>query len=144
MIPIKNSSLIDSTAKKCDSFPRNFLMLDMNVIFNCSRTKFVAIIVKVLLFLFHANFSLDRFCVFPLEHSLTSQVTFLRFRSSILSDLYCFHSDVKLVANIKSTTAWQQAGTGSRVGTASSEGSGGPFFESRCSQLILPRKGKYI
>ena len=71
--------------------------------FNCSRTKFVAIIVSVLLF--YANFLLDGFCAFLLEHSLTSQVTFSRFRSSFLSDLYCSHSEIKLVANIKSIAA---------------------------------------
>ena len=47
---------------------------------------------------------------FFLEHSLTSQVTFSRFRSSFLSDLYCSHSEVKLVANIKSVTAKQNKG----------------------------------
>ena len=32
--------------------------------------------------------------------SLTSEVTFSRFRSSFLSDLYCGHSQVQLVAKI--------------------------------------------
>ena len=40
------------------------------------------------------------FCAFLLEHSLTSHVTFSRFRSSFLSNLYCSHSEVKPVANI--------------------------------------------
>ena len=41
-------------------------------------------------------FLLDGFCAFLLEYSLTSHVTFSRFRSSFLSDLYCSHSEVKL------------------------------------------------
>ena len=45
--------------------------------------------------LFYANFLPDCFCAFLLEHSLTSQVTFSRFRSAFLSDLYCSHSEVK-------------------------------------------------
>ena len=40
------------------------------------------------------------FCAFLLELSFTSQVTFSRFRSSVVSDLYCSHFEVKLVANI--------------------------------------------
>ena len=32
-------------------------------------------------------------------------VTFSRFRSSFLSDVYCSHSEVKLVVNIKSVAA---------------------------------------
>ena len=36
--------------------------------FNCSRTKFVASVVNGL---FYANFLLDRFCAFLLEHSVT-------------------------------------------------------------------------
>ena len=63
---------------------------------NSPRAKFVAIIVNVLVF-FNAKFSLDRFCAFRLEHSSTSQVTSSRFRSSFLCDLYCSHSEVKLV-----------------------------------------------
>ena len=39
-----------------------------------------AIIVNVLVF-FYANFLLDRFCAFVLEHFLTSEVTFSRFTS---------------------------------------------------------------
>ena len=51
--------------------------------------------------IFYANFLLDRSCAFLLEHFLTSQVTFSRFRTSFLSDFYCSHSKVKLVANKK-------------------------------------------
>ena len=55
--------------------------------------------------LFYANFLLDYFSAFILENFLTSQVIFSRFRSSVLSDLYFTHSEVKLVANIKSVAA---------------------------------------
>ena len=34
-------------------------------------------------------------------------MTFSRFRSSFLSDLFCSHSEVKLVANIKSVAAYE-------------------------------------
>ena len=81
--------------------------------------------------LFYANFSLDRFCAFLIEHSLTSHVTFSGFRSSFLSDLYCTHSEVKLVAKIKPIAAWQQEGPEIRLGSASGKGSGVPWFESR-------------
>ena len=74
-----------------------------SIVINCSWTKFIALIVNVLVF-FMQIFA-GPFCAFLLERSLTSQVTFSRFRSSFLSDLYCFHSEVKLVANIKSVTA---------------------------------------
>ena len=66
--------------------------------------KFVAFIENMLVF-FHAIFLLDRFCAFLLEHSLTSQVTFSRFRSSFLSDVYCAHTEVKLFAKMKSISA---------------------------------------
>ena len=72
-------------------------------IINCPQTKFGAIIVNVLVF-FDAKFSLDCFCAVLLEHSLTSQVTFSRYRSSFLSDLYCSRSELKL-AEIKSIAA---------------------------------------
>ena len=39
---------------------------------------------------------------FSLEYFFSSQVSFSRFRSSFLSDVYCSHSEVNLVANIKS------------------------------------------
>ena len=55
--------------------------------------------------LFFENVLLDRFCSFVLEHSLTFQVTFSRFRSSFLNDLYCSYSEVKLVAKIKAIAA---------------------------------------
>ena len=86
---------------------------------NCSRTKFVTIIVNVLVF--YAFFLPDRFCAFLLKHSLTSQVTFSRFRSLFLSGLYCSHSEVKIVAEIKSIAAWQQEGHDSLVDSASGE-----------------------
>ena len=91
--------------------------------FHCNYCKLVGPFMQIL--------SLGRFCAFLLEHSLTSQVTFSRFRSSFLSDLYCSHSEVKLAAKIKLIAAFQQAGTDVRVGSASGEGSGGPWFESR-------------
>ena len=53
-------------------------------------------------------------------------MTFSRFRSSFLSDLYCSHSEVKLVAKIKSIAAKQEEGPDSRVGSASVEGEEGP------------------
>ena len=58
-----------------------------------------------MLVFFNANFLLDRLCAFLLEHSLTSQVTFSRFRSSFSSDLDCSHFEVKLVADIKAVAA---------------------------------------
>ena len=60
--------------------------------FNCSRTKCVVIFVNV--------FGSTVYELF-FDHSLSSQVTFFRFRSSFLSDLYCAHSELKLVAKIK-------------------------------------------
>ena len=59
-------------------------------------------------YVFIQNSSLDRFCAFLLEHSLTSHVTFSRFGSSFLSDFFCSHSEVKLVAYIKSVAAKQK------------------------------------
>ena len=53
--------------------------------FNCSGTKFTAIIVNVLDFM--QVFLLDGFCALFLERFLTSQVAFSRFRASFLSDL---------------------------------------------------------
>ena len=79
----------------------------------------------------------DRFCVFLLEHSLTSQMTFSRFRSSFVSDLYCSHSEVKLVVYMKLLAAWQKEGPDSRVSSDSSEQSGSPLFECRRGQLFL-------
>ena len=49
--------------------------------------------------LFDANFSLDSFCAFLLEHSLTSQVILSRI-CSFLNDFYFTHCELKLVANI--------------------------------------------
>ena len=69
-----------------------------------------------MLVFFHANFLLDHFCAFPLEHALTSQVTFSLFRASFLRNLYCSHSEVKLVAKISSISALQKEETDSRVG----------------------------
>ena len=69
------------------------------------------------------------FCAFLLELSLTSQVTFSRFRSSFLSDLYYSHSEVKLFSKIKSIAALQEEGLDSRVGSASDQGAGGQWFE---------------
>ena len=83
--------------------------------------------------LLYANFSLDRFCTFLLEHSLTSEETFSRFRS-FLRDIYCSHSEVKLVVETKMIAAEQQAGTDNRVGSASGQGAGGPRFASRGGQ----------
>ena len=83
--------------------------------------------------LFYANFLLDHFCAFLLDYSVASRVTFLLFRSSFLSDLYCSHFEVKLVAEQE----YQQEGTDSRIGSAAGEGSGGPCFGSRCGQKFL-------
>ena len=99
-------------------------------LFNCSRTTFAAIIVNVLVF-FNANFSLDRFGASLGKPFLTSQVTFSRFRSSFLSDLYCSHSEIKLFDKLKSIAALKRQGTNSRVGSVSGEVSGGPWFEFR-------------
>ena len=76
---------------------------------NCSWTKFIANIVNVMVVLW--NFFAGPFCDFLLEHSLTSQVTFSRFRSSFLTDLYCPQSEVKLVANVKSVAAYKKQGS---------------------------------
>ena len=84
-----------------------FIAIIVNVlVFNCFWKKFIAIIINVLVF-FMQFFRLTILRFF-LEHSMTSQVTFSRFRSSFLSNLCCSHSEVKLVANIKSVTALQK------------------------------------
>ena len=62
---------------------------------------------------------------------------FSRFCSSFLSDRYCSHSDIKLVANIKSVATKQKQGTGSWVVSASGFGSGGQGFESRRCQMFF-------
>ena len=64
---------------------------------------------------FYLHFSLDHFAFF----FLTSQVTFSRFRSSVLSDIYCSYSEVKLVVIINSVAAYQKVGPDRRVGSAS-------------------------
>ena len=64
-------------------------------------------------------------------------MTFSRFRSSFLSDLYCSHSDTKLVAKIISIAAQQEEGPDNRVGSASGQGAGGQWFESRRGKLFL-------
>ena len=51
--------------------------------------------------LFYANFSLELFCAFLLEYSVTSQVTFSRFPSPFPSDLNCSHSEAKPVSKRK-------------------------------------------
>ena len=66
-----------------------YLFFLKELLINCSGTKFVAIIVNVLVF--YANFSLDIFCAFLREHFLTPQMTF-SFRSSFSIELYCSHS----------------------------------------------------
>ena len=78
---------------------------------------FMAIIVNVLVF-FMQIFRLT-ILHFSSKTFFDSQVTFSRFRSSFLSDLYYSHSEVKLVANIKSVAAYQQEGPDSRVVSAS-------------------------
>ena len=77
------------------------------------------------------------FCLTVFALSLTSQVTFSRFRSSFLSDLYCSDSEVKLVAEITTIAAQQQAGIDSAVGGASGEGSEGSWLQSRRGQMFL-------
>ena len=76
---------------------------------------------------------LDHFGAFLLELSLSSQVTFSRFRSSFLSDLFSSHSEVKLV-NIKSVAAKQKLWTNSTIGSANGYEAGGQWFESRRGQ----------
>ena len=54
-------------------------------------------------------------------------------------------SEVKLVAEIKSIAALQQEGPDSRVGSASSEGAGGQWFQSQSGQLFLyPERKIYL
>ena len=90
-----------------------FLLLSIAIIINefpshyCKRVGF-----------FYAIFSLKLFCAFLLEHSLTSQVNFSRLRSSFLSDLYCFDSELKPAANIKLVAVYQLEGLDSQVGIA--------------------------
>ena len=59
------------------------------------------------------------------------------FRSSFLSDLYCCHSEVKLVAKIISISSLQEEELDSRVCSASGQGAGGQWFESRRAELFL-------
>ena len=68
---------------------------------------------------------------------MTSQVTFSDFHSSFLSDLFCSHSEVKLVAYINSVAANEIQGQGSRVVNASGYKSGGQWFESRLGKMFF-------
>ena len=62
--------------------------------------KFEAIILNVQVF-FMQNFRSTIFCVFVLEHSVTSQVNFFTLQFFILNDFNCSHYEMKFVANIK-------------------------------------------
>ena len=86
---------------------------------------------------FLCKFSAGLFFAFLLEHSLTSQVTFSRFHFSFLSDLDCSHSEVKRVAKIKLIPTLQGEGPDSRVGSASGQGVGCQWLESRLNKLFL-------
>ena len=81
------------------------------------------------------------FCLSFLRYSSrtswTSQVTFSRFGSSFLSDLYCSHSELKLVAKIRLITAKQEEGTDSRVGSPSGQGVGTQCSEYPRDKLFL-------
>ena len=68
--------------------------------FNCSQTKLVALFLYVLVFFMQ----FFRLTVFALSCRLFSDFSsdFSRFRASILSDVYCPHSAVRLLAKIKS------------------------------------------
>ena len=79
------------------------------------------------------NFCLP-FFAFLLEHSLTSQVTFSRFRLSFLSDLFF---SLKLFANIKSIAADLCQGPDRRVRSAAGYASAGQWFESRRGQFFF-------
>ena len=71
------------------------------------------------------SFLVNCFCAFLLEHSLNFQVKFSCFRCSFLNDLYCSHSELKPIANIKSVAEWHKFGSDRRVGSASRYGAGG-------------------
>ena len=86
--------------------------------------------------LFYANFSLDHFAVFFLENSLTSQVTFSRFRSSFLSDI---KSVAQFFANIKSVAEYQKEGPNSTVGSPYGYEPGGQLLASRWGQMFFTR-----
>ena len=64
------------------------------IYFIFSRTKFKAIFVTCVPF--YAKLSLDRFCAFAAEHSLTSCDSY--FFSSFLNDLNCSLSEINFVA----------------------------------------------
>ena len=70
-------------------------------------------------------------CDFLLDHSLTSQMTFSSLSLLILSDLYCSHSTVKLVANIKLFYHIYRKVLIACVASASGYGSGVQWFDSR-------------
>ena len=75
---------------------------------------------------------------------MTSQVTFSCFHSSFLSDVYCSHSEVKPVANIKSVAAALNEVIHSAVDSAGGCGSGGQLFESQRGKVFSTRKEKLI
>ena len=64
--------------------------------FNCSRSKFEAIVVNVCLFYSLQNFPLNSFFAFVVKHSLTSQVTFSRL-SLFWSDHNCSVAELKAI-----------------------------------------------
>ena len=102
---------------------------ECRLIFNWSWTKFIEIIVNVLVFILQI-FRLT-ILSFSSRTLLISQVTFSRLRSAFLSDLFCSLTEVKLDAKIKSIAAFLKEGPDSRVGSASGLGAGGQWLESR-------------
>ena len=119
------------------AFLVNVYEVDTGYLYNCSWTKFIAIIVNVLVYnykriaiivTFLCTFFAWQFCDFLREHSLTSQVTFHAF---VLHFWVILLRSVKLVANIKSVAALQQKGPDRRVDSASGYGSRIQWFESR-------------
>ena len=103
--------------------------------FNCSRTNFAAIIVNVLVFLMQI-FLLDRFCSVSCRTFFDFSINFFTL-CSFFSNLYCSHSEMKLVAKIKLIAAKHQERPDSRVGSASGGEEGGPWFECRRALIIL-------
>ena len=71
-------------------------------------------------------------------------MNFSSFRSSCLSDLFCSHSEVKLVAKIKSIAAKKEEGLDSRVGSTSGQGAGGQRLESRPGKLFFAPLKKHL
>ena len=84
------------------------------------------------------NFCLNFFCIFLIKHSLSSQVTFLRFRLSLvlfeLSLLFSLRSKHVAITKFDFSIAKK---TESLDGSASGWESGGPWFETQRMQLFL-------